>query len=132
LTEIYLDKYGSIDNIPEQDRKFYEPCKELVLAEDAINSSIVFKELRNIFKSKDLAHQSYRAMKYIKNVYGKNRKILEEGFTPETNNTMEQLFSFINDFAIQSFKTRRGLKNWASNLFLLMNHRPSNTADSYG
>ena len=134
LTEIYLDKYGCIDKIPEQDREFYELCRELILAEDAINSSIAFKELRDWFKSNDLSHQSYKAMKYIRNVYVKNRKILEEGWAPETNNTMEQLFSFINDFAIQSrsFKTRSGLKNWASNLFFLMNHRPFNTGLNRG
>jgi len=38
-------------------------------------------------------------MKYAAEVYRKNRKLLEKGFVPETNN-MEQLFSVFNDFAI--------------------------------
>lgn len=66
-------------------------------------------------------------MKYAAEVYVKNRRIMEKGFTPETNNVMEQLFSFINDFACRPFKVKKGLRNWASNLFLLMNHRPFNT-----
>jgi hypothetical protein len=39
-------------------------------------------------------------MKYAAEIYVKNRKLLEKGFVPETNNTMEQLFSVFNDFAI--------------------------------
>jgi uncharacterized protein YbcC (UPF0753/DUF2309 family) len=40
LTKIYLDKFRSIDKIPEQDRESYELSKELILAEDAINSNL--------------------------------------------------------------------------------------------
>jgi len=87
-----------MDKIPEQDREFYELCTELILAKGA--------------------------MKYTAEVYGKNRKFLEKGFTPETNNTMEQLFSIINDFAVH-LEVHHGLR--ASNLFLLMNHRSFNT-----
>ena len=61
--------------------------------------------------------------------YKKNRKFLEKGFIPETNNTMEQLFSFIDDFIYQakSFKIVSGLKNWAANMFSVWNHRKFNT-----
>jgi hypothetical protein len=86
-----------------------------------------------MLSSKKLSYASRKAMDYLSEVYRKNRKLLEEGFTPETNNMMEQLFSFINDFAFMcgSFKIEDGLKNWASNLFLLMNHRPFNTEERY-
>ena len=100
LTRIYLDKFKSKNNIPEQDKEFYELCKELILAKDAINSSVIFKQLQDISSSSRLSYTSREAMKYAAEVYGKNRKLLEKGFVPETNNTMEQLFSVFNDFAI--------------------------------
>jgi len=37
-----------MDKIPEQDREFYELCTELILAKDAINSSVIFKELQDM------------------------------------------------------------------------------------
>jgi hypothetical protein len=134
LTRIYLDKFKAMDKIPAEDLGFYELCKELVLAEDAVNSSIIFKELQDMLSSRKLSHASSRAMGYLSEVYRKNRKLLEKGFTPETNQVMEQLFSFINDFAFmcRSFKIEDGLRNWASNLFLLMNHRPFNTGSNRG
>jgi hypothetical protein len=129
LTRIYLDKFRTLDKVPDPDREFYGLCKELILAEDAVNSSVIFKELQDMPSSRKLSYASRKAMDYLSEVYKKNRKLLEKGFTPETNNVMEQLFSFINDFAFmcRSFKIEDGLKNWASNLFLLMNHRPFNT-----
>ena len=48
-----------------------------------------------------MSYTSREAIKYTTEVYVKNRKLLEKGFVPETNNTMEQLFSIINDFAVQ-------------------------------
>jgi len=133
LTRIYLDKFKSIDNIPVLDKEFYELCTELILAKDAINSSVIFKELQDMASSK-MSYTSREAMKYAAEVYVKNRKLLEKGFVPETNNTAEQLFSIINDFAIlcRSLKIRSGLINWASNLFLLTNHRSFNTGLNRG
>jgi len=90
--------------------------------------------LREKLISGRLSRQSFKAMDYVKKVYRKNRKLLEKGFLPETNNCMEQLFSFINDFAFQSrsFKTNGGLTSWASNLFLWLNHRSFNTGKNRG
>ena len=99
LTRIYLDKFRTLDKVPDPDREFYELCKELIFAEDAVNSSVIFKELKDMLGSKKLSYASRKAMDYLSEVYRKNRKLLEEGFTPETNQVMEQLFSFINDFA---------------------------------
>jgi MULE transposase domain. len=134
LTGIYLDKFKSKNNIPEQDKEFYELCKELILAKDAINSSVIFKQLQDISSSRRLSYASREAMKYAAEVYGKNRKLMEKGFVPETNNTAEQLFSVFNDFAIicRSLKVHSGLRNWASNLFLLTNHRSFNTGLNRG
>jgi hypothetical protein len=129
LSRIYLDEFRTMERVPEPDTRFYELCKELILAKDAINSSVIYKELKDMLSSNKLSRASRKAMDCVSEVYRKNRKILERGFVPETNDVMEQLFSFINDFALlcRSFKVELGLKSWASNLFLLSNHRPFNT-----
>lgn len=56
----------------------------------------------------------------MKEIYAKNIKNLEKGFTPETNNAMEQLFSLINDVMNQamSFKVNVDLTNFYYNLFI--------------
>ena len=45
---------------------------------------------------------------------------MKKGFTPETDNTMEQIFSLIGDVAdkARSFKTDSGLTNFCYNLFV--------------
>jgi hypothetical protein len=99
LTRIYLDKFRRLDKIPALDMEFYELCRELILAEDAVNSSVIYRQLQDMLSSGKLSYTSRKAMDYMSEIYRKNRKIMEKGFTPETNNVMEQLFSFINDFA---------------------------------
>jgi len=49
----------------------------------------------------------------------------EKGFTPETNNVTEQLFSLINDVMNQarSFKIVDGLAKYCCNLFASLNKR---------
>jgi hypothetical protein len=65
----------------------------------------------------------------MKEIYSKNIKNLKKGFTPETNNVMEQLFSLINDVMNQarSFKINDGLANFCYNLFVSINNRIYNT-----
>jgi len=48
-----------------------------------------------------------------------------KGFTPVTNNTMEQTFSLISDIIEneRSFKTESGLANFCYNLFTYFNNR---------
>jgi hypothetical protein len=52
LSRIYLDEFRTMDGVPEPDRRFYELCKELILAKDAINSSVIYKELKDMLSSK--------------------------------------------------------------------------------
>ena len=133
LTRIYLDKFGTLNKVPKLDKIFYETGKELIMAENAVTSTAILNKLKKLIK-KDLSRTSKKAMKYLKDKYKKNRKLLEKDFLPETNNVMEQLFSFINDFVFQvrSFKTLSGLKNWASNLFQTWNEREYNTGKFSG
>ncbi|MFO8108901.1 MAG: transposase, partial [Thermoplasmata archaeon] len=133
LSRIYLDDFRYMDKVPEKDRTFYEIGKKLIMSESVVESTAILKKLEKMLK-KGLTHTSKRAMKFLKDKYKKNRKLLEKGFSPETNNVMEQLFSFINDFAFlaKSFKIFSGLKNWASNLFYIWNNREFNTGKFAG
>ena len=67
-----------------------------------------------------LSKASKKVVAYMKEIFAKNIKNLEKGFTPETNNVMEQLFSLINDVMNQarSFKINEGLANFCYNLLL--------------
>ena len=76
-----------------------------------------------------MSKASEKVIEYIKDIYSNNRELLEAGFTPKTNNVMEQLFSMIIDFVNQarSFKTNDVLANFYYNLFAFMNKRLFNT-----
>ena len=128
LTNVYLNQFKKLENVPNNDKQFYEKGKELISAENCIVSTVILKELHRLFRITN-TEASIDAMTYLEKTYKKNRKFLEKGFVPETNNVMEQLFSFIDDFAYQarSFKIVSGLKNWAANMFMVWNYRPFNT-----
>lgn len=134
LTKLYIDDFKSLDKLPYWDKKFYEIAQELILADNTILSTIKLQELRSMLKDQDLTTTSEIAMEFVEKTYMKNKKILMSGFVPETNNVMEQLFSFINDFVyqIKSFKIRSGLKNWASNMLSIWNSREFNTGNYRG
>lgn len=133
LTRIYLDQFKKLDNIPHNDKQLYEMGKELIMADNCILSAAISRELETLFQNTN-TEASRQAVIYLQKTYKKNRKFLEKGFVPETNNVMEQLFSFINDFVYQarSFKTVSGLKNWAANMFSVWNHRKFNTGNHRG
>lgn len=134
LTKLYLEDFKSLDKLPFWDKKFYEIAKDLILADNAILSTALLQELRMMLEKEVLTKASKSAMNYAEDAYAKNRKILEKGFVPETNNVMEQIFSFINDFVylIKSFKTVSGLKNWGANMSSIWNHREFNTGKYRG
>lgn len=133
LTKIYLDQFKTLENIPYNDKQLYEKGKELIMADNCILSTAILSELAGLFKNIN-TEVSQQAMIYLKKTYKKNRKFLKKGFEPETNNVMEQLFSFIDDFVYQtrSFKIVSGLRNWAANMFSVWNHRKFNTGNHGG
>ena len=128
LTKIYLNQFKKLERVPYNDKQFYKKGKELISAENCVVSTVILKELHGLFRMTN-TEASRNAMVYLEKTYKKNRKFLEKGFVPETNNVMEQLFSFIDDFVYQarSFKIVSGLKNWAANMFSVWNHRKFNT-----
>jgi hypothetical protein len=73
----------------------------------------------------ELSKASHKAISYAKEIFEKNISFLKKGFTPETDNTMEQIFSLIGDIVdkARSFKTDSGLTNFCYNLFVYFNKR---------
>ena len=134
LTKKYLDEFGSIENIPSNDLKLYKLAQKLILAETAIHSSISYQGIVKLASSTGLSRVSQKVIAYAEEIYRKNLKLLEKGFTPETNNAMEQLFSLINNFVDQarSFKATFSTVNFFYNLFASINRRCFNTGDWKG
>ena len=134
LTEKYLDVFGDIEKIPLLERELYELAKKLIFAETSIESSVCYQEVLELASRIKPSRASEKIIKHVKNIYFKNIELLKEGFTPETNNTMEQLFSLVNSFIEQarSFKTKSGLSNFCYNLFASMNKRCFNTGNWRG
>jgi hypothetical protein len=129
VTRKYLDVFHRIEDIPVPELKLYELAKDLIVAENAIVSTIYYQKILEIASNIELSEASEKVIEYIKKIYKTNKKLLENGFLPETNNVMEQLFSLINDFVIQvrSFKIIDGMANFFYNLFVFFNNRPFNT-----
>ncbi len=125
----YLDEFGSIENIPSNEVELYEATTDLILAETAIDSTIYYQRILKIAAGMKLSKASKKVVAYMKEIYVKNINNLEKGFTPETNNVMEQLFSLINDFMNQarSFKINESLSNFCYNLFTSLNNKIFNT-----
>jgi hypothetical protein len=134
LTKKYLDEFGSIEKIPSKDMELYELTQELILAETSIHSSIYYQGIMKLASSTELSRASQKVIAYAKEIYRKNLLLLEKGFTPETNNVMEQLFSLIDNFVDQarSFKAKFSTINFFCNLFASMNRRCFNTGDWSG
>ncbi|CAG0994624.1 hypothetical protein METP3_02869 [Methanosarcinales archaeon] len=125
----YLDEFGSVENIPSNEVELYEATTDLILAETAIDSTIYYQKILKMVAGMKLSKASKKVVAYMKEIYVKNIKNLEKGFTPETNNVMEQLFSLINDFMNQarSFKINESLSNFCYNLFTSLNNKIFNT-----
>jgi len=129
VTKKYLDEFASIENIPLHEIELYELVNDLILAESVIESTVCYKKIMKLASGRELSKASENVVSYAEKIYFNNRKLLEKGFTPETNNVMEQLFSLINDFMNQarSFKIVDGLANFCYNLFVSVNKRCFNT-----
>jgi hypothetical protein len=114
VTKKYLNEFGKIENIPHLHRQIYELATDLILSEPVIHLSVNYRNIMEMFSDGIKSKASEKVFEYIKEIYPKNRGLLEAGFTPETNNVMEQLFSMINDFInqVQSFKTKNVLANF--------------------
>jgi len=88
------------------DLKLYELAQKLILAETSIHSAVSYQGSVKLASGAELSRASRKVIVYAKEIYRKNLLLLEKGFTPETNNVMEQLFSLIDNLVDQarSFK----------------------------
>jgi hypothetical protein len=129
VTQKYLDEFASLENIPLHEVELYKLANDLILDKSVIESTQHYQMIMKMAKEIDLSKASEKVVSYIEKIYFNNRKLLEKGFTPETNNVMEQLFSLIDDVINQarSFKINNGLANFCYNLFTSLNNRRFNT-----
>ena len=98
----------------------------IIMAESVIESTKYLAELDILMKENKPSEIVRKGYEYGKNKYFSNREMFEKNMKPETNNTMEQIFSTVKDFVIQckSFKIISGLRNWFANLLNLKNCTP--------
>ena len=120
--EVY--KYSA--NIPDSDRSFKDLFDKIILSESVIEASAYFQDVKNLMGKGDVSAVVKKVYKYVEKKYFSNRKLFEKNITPETNNTIEQIFSTIKDFIIQcrSFKLVSGLRHFMAILFNIKNSEP--------
>ena len=126
IGEIFFDVYQSIDEMSDFEKKTYHLLKALIMAESIIESTKYLAEIEILMKENKPSEIVKKGYEYGKKKYFANREMFEKNMKPETNNTMEQIFSTFKDFVIQckSFKIISGLRNWLANLFNLKNVTP--------
>jgi hypothetical protein len=129
ITKKYKDEFKNKEDIPAQDLEIFEAANELIAAENVIDSTIAYRRIIDPAINTELSEASRKVIKYVNKIFENNIRLLKMGFLPETNNTMEQLFSLINDFVTQtrSLKREWSTKNFFNNLFAFFNKRAFNT-----
>jgi hypothetical protein len=125
VSKRYSDEFNSIKNIPGNDKLVYNEICQLISSDTVISAVVCFQKIRELDSNLELSKASHKAISYAKEIFKKNISFLKKGFTPETDNTMEQIFSLIGDIVdkARSFKTDSGLTNFCYNLFTYFNKR---------
>src|SRR5674476_1411635 len=115
---------GKIQKIVSDEDKAIIGAVKSVFPEVA-HSFLCFQNILKLESNLELSKASHKAISYAKEIFEKNISFLKKGFTPETDNTMEQIFSLIGDVVdkARSFKTDSGLTNFCYNLFVYFNKR---------
>ena len=125
VSKRYSDEFESVANIPDNDKLVYNEICQLIRSDTVISAVVCFQKIRELDSNLELSKASHKAISYAKEIFTKNISFLKKGFTPETDNTMEQIFSLIGDVVekARSFKTDSGLTNFCYNLFVHFNKR---------
>ena len=125
VSKRYSDEFKSKENIPDNDKLVCNEICQLIHSDTVINSVVCFQNILKLESNLELSKASHKAISYAKEIFEKNISFLKKGFTPETDNTMEQIFSLIGDVVdkARSFKTDSGLTNFCYNLFVHFNKR---------
>ncbi len=127
IDEMFFSVYQSVEAMPSFVNETYQLSKGVLLAENVIESTMRLRKMETkIDERKRVQDIIKKVYLYVREKYHSNRKLFEAGLVPETNNTMEQLFSTFKDFVIQcrSFKIVSGLRNWIANLLVIKNRAP--------
>jgi len=127
INEMFFAVYQSVEEMSNFVKEVYHLSKQVLLAKNVIESTICLREMETkIDERRKIPAVIKNAYQYVLKKYHKNRKLFEAGLVPETNNTMEQIFSTFKDFVIQcrSFKIVSGVRNWIANLLLIKNKAP--------
>ncbi len=125
VSKRYREEFESVANIPDNDKLVYSEICKLIKSDTIIYSVVCFQNILELKSNLELSKASNKAISYAKEIFEKNISFLKKGFTPETDNTMEQIFSLIGDVVdkARSFKTDSGLTNFCYNLFAHFNKR---------
>jgi hypothetical protein len=125
VSKRYYEEFNSIEDIPDNDRTVYNEIGQLIHSDTVISAVACIQKIRELDSNLKLSKASHKAISYAEEIFKKNVSFLKKGFTPETDNTMEQIFSLIGDIVdkARSFKTDRGLTNFCYNLFTYFNKR---------
>ena len=79
LTKKYLDVFKKPEAIPKSDKEIYRLSQRLILANNAVDSTVILRKILGL-SSKNLSKVSKDVVKYMVEIYHKNRKMLEKGF----------------------------------------------------
>ena len=125
VVKYYSDESKSIKNISSYDKLVYNEICRLICSDTVISLVVCYQNILKLDSNLDLSKASHKTISYAKEIFKKNMSFLKKGFIPETDNTMEQIFSLIGDIVdkARSFKTDSGLTNFCYNLFTYFNKR---------
>lgn len=135
INDLFFTVFDSKEKMPEWVQDVYQLAKQVILSKNVLESTIKLQELEEkIREKKQVPGVVNDVYKYVKKKYHSNRKLFEANMVPETNNTMEQIFSTFKDFVVQSrsFKVISGLRNWIANLSVIKNNAPFKSGKNSG
>ncbi|AKB22069.1 hypothetical protein [Methanosarcina sp. WH1] len=125
VSKRYYEEFNSIEEIPDNDMVVYNEICQLIHSDMVISAVVYVQEIREFDSNLEFSEASHKAISYVEKIFKKNVSFLKKVFTPEMDNTMEQIFSLIYDIAdkARSFKTDSVLTNFCYNLFTYFNKR---------
>jgi hypothetical protein len=94
VSQKYSDEFKSKENIPDNDKLVCNEMCQLIHSDTVINSVVCFQNILKLKSNLELSKASHKAISYAEEIFEKNISFLKKGFTPETDNTMEQIFRY--------------------------------------
>ena len=125
VSKKYSEEFKTGDEIPIEDEIVYNEIRQLITSDTVVEAVVRYQNMLNSEFYLELSKASLKAISYAKEIFKRNVDHMMKGFTPVTNNKMEQTFSLISDIIENAryFKTESGLANFCYNLFTYFNNR---------